>query len=203
MRPPLIGEINFIAPPVSNALSSHSKPPSRCPLSPHSSAGQCRSQFLILVNPTQGRLSFCIQPLACIHTAALVMTSCRSILSHPRATSIYTTDVCRNASHVFTLRVVRRVQAVQPLSFDFAALRTGAPLITGIGRFQSFKWFQPFKTFKTVLTRSGTSTFPEFRKRGNERRLSPAVGGRLFFYQKADFPLLRIGQGHQLRDGGK
>ena len=54
---------------------------------------------------------------------------------------------------------------------------------------------QPF----TGLLREGkTSTFPEFRKLGNERGLSFAVTRRLFLNQKADLPLFGLRRSHQL-----
>ena len=37
--------------------------------------------------------------------------------------------------------------------------------------------------------------------KGQMKRLSPAVGGRFFFDEKADLPLLRLGWRHELADG--
>jgi hypothetical protein len=44
------------------------------------------------------------------------------------------------------------------------------------------------------------STLSEFRNCGNEWRLAPSVGGRLFFHQTPDLSLLGLRRCHQLRD---
>jgi len=46
-----------------------------------------------------------------------------------------------------------------------------------------------------------TSTFPEFRKRGSERRLPFAVTRRFFLDQESDLLFPRLRRGHQLADG--
>jgi hypothetical protein len=69
--------------------------------------------------------------------------------------------------------------------------------------FQTFNRFATFKSFKSLRTQRGTSTFREFSKRGNERRLSSPVGCGLFFDQESDLSFLRLWRFHQLADGGK
>jgi len=60
------------------------------------------------------------------------------------------------------------------LPFNRGAHQNYGPFTTRTGPFYTFKTFQSFnryatlKSLQTMTTRRGTSTFPEFQKRGND-----------------------------------
>jgi len=65
---------------------------------------------------------------------------------------------------------------------------------------------QPLRSVPIVgrtRTDVGTSTFPEFRKRGNDRRSPSSVVSCLFFDQESNLSFLRLRRRHELADSGK